>query len=93
MSRKRHAPYACRTDPYHRGSAGNTAIVGKVLNVANGILPLQTNEDGIFGTATYTEEECDIPEGIEQKGNRLVTETLRLMPTANGFLPPGCLYN
>ena len=68
------------------GVPENTAIVGKVLNVANGILPLQTNEDGIFGTATYTEEECDIPEGIEQKGNRLVTETLRLMPTANGFL-------
>lgn len=67
------------------GVPENTAIVGKVLNVANGILPLQTNEDGIFGTATYTEEECDIPEGIEQKGNRLVTETLRLMPTANGL--------
>lgn len=68
------------------GVPEKTAIVGKVLNVANGILPLQTNEDGTFGTATYTEEECDIPEGIEQKGNRLVTETLRLMPTANGFL-------
>lgn len=57
-----------------------------MLNVANGILPLQTNEDGTFGTVTSTKEECDIPEGVEQKGNRLVTETLRLMPTANGFL-------
>lgn len=36
------------------GVPENTAIVGKVLNVANGILPLQTNEDGTFGTATYT---------------------------------------
>lgn len=68
------------------GVPENTAIVGKVLNVANGILPLQTNEDGTFGTVTSTKEECDVPEGIEQKGNRLVTETLRLMPTANGFL-------
>lgn len=68
------------------GVPEKTAIVGKVLNVANGILPLQTNEDGTFGTVTSTKEECDIPEGVEQKGNRLVTETLRLMPTANGFL-------
>ena len=44
------------------------------------------NEDGTFGTATYTKEECDIPFGIAAQDNRLITETLRLMPTANGCL-------
>lgn len=67
------------------GVPENTAIIGKVLNVAKGILPLQKNEDGTFGTTTYTKEECEIPLGIAVHDNRLVTETLRLMPTANGF--------
>ena len=68
------------------GVPENTVISGKVLNVASGLLPLQKNEDGTFGTATYTKEECDIPLGIAGHDNRLITETLRLMPTANGFL-------
>lgn len=68
------------------GVPENTAISGKVLNVATGLLPLHKNEDGTFGTATYTREECDIPFGIAAQDNRLITETLRLMPTANGCL-------
>ena len=68
------------------GVPENTTISGKVLNVATGLLPLQKNEDGTFGTATYTKEECDIPFGTVVHDNRLITETLRLMPTANGFL-------
>ena len=67
------------------GVPENTAISGKVLNVASGLLPLQKNEDGTFGTATYTKEECDIPLAIAVHGNALMTETMRLMPTANGF--------
>ena len=63
----------------------NTVISGKVLNVATGLLPLQKNEDGTFGTASYTKEECDIPLKIAVPGETLKTETLRLMPTANGF--------
>ena len=62
-----------------------TAITGKVLNVAKGILPLQKNEDGTFGTASSMKEECDIPLSIALSGKALMTETLRLMPTANGF--------
>lgn len=68
------------------GVPENTAIVGKVLNVAAGLLPLQKNEDGTFGTTTYTKEECDIPSGTSVHDNRLITETMRLMPTAHGFL-------
>ena len=68
------------------GVPDNFAMIGKVLNVATGLLPLQKNEDGTFGTATYTREECDIPFGIAAQDNRLITETLRLMPTANGCL-------
>ena len=56
-----------------------------VLNVATGLLLLQKNEDGTFGSASYTKEECDIPLGIAAPGETLKTETLRLMPTANGF--------
>ena len=67
------------------GVPENTAIMGKVLNVATGLLPLQKNEDGTFGTTTYTKEECDIPLAIAVHGNALMTETMRLMPTANGF--------
>ena len=36
------------------GVPENTTISGKVLNVATGLLPLQKNEDGTFGTTTYT---------------------------------------
>ena len=68
------------------GVPENTAISGKILNVATGLLPLQKNEDGTFGTTTYTKEECDIPLGIAVQDKRLITETLRLMSTANGFL-------
>ena len=68
------------------GVPENTTISGKVLNVVTGLLPLQKNEDGTFGTTTYTKEECDIPLGIAAQDKRLITETLRLMPTANGFL-------
>ena len=68
------------------GAPENTAISGKVLNGATGLLPLHKNEDGTFGTTTYTKEECDIPLGIAAQDKRLITETLRLMPTANGFL-------
>ena len=68
------------------GVPENTAISGKILNVATGLLPLQKNEDGTFGTTTYTKEECDIPLGIAAQDKRLITETLRLMSTANGFL-------
>ena len=68
------------------GVPENTTIVGKVLNVATGLLPLQKNEDGTFGTATNTKAECDIPSGTAVHDNRLITETLRLMPTAHGFL-------
>ena len=68
------------------GVPENTAISGKVLNVASGLLPLHKNEDGTFGTTTYTKDECDIPLGIAAQDKRLITETLRLMPTANGFL-------
>ena len=68
------------------GVPENTTISGKVLNVATGLLPLQKNEDGTFGTTTYTKEECDIPFRTVVHDNRLITETLRLMPTANGFL-------
>ena len=67
------------------GVPENTAISGKILNVATGLLPLQKNEDGTFGTASYTKEECDIPLSIAVPGATLKTETLRLMPTANGF--------
>lgn len=67
------------------GVPENTVISGKVLNVATGFLPLQKNEDGTFGTASYTKEECDIPLKIAVPGETLKTETLRLMPTANGF--------
>lgn len=67
------------------GVPENTVISGKVLNVASGLLPLQKNEDGTFGTASYTKEECDIPLKIAVPGETLKTETLRLMPTANGF--------
>ena len=67
------------------GVPENTVISGKVLNVATGLLPLQKNEDGTFGTASYTKEECDIPLKIAVSGETLKTETLRLMPTANGF--------
>ena len=67
------------------GVPENTVISGKVLNVATGLLPLQKNEDGTFGTASYTKEECDIPLKIAVPGEALKTETLRLMPTANGF--------
>lgn len=68
------------------GVPENTAISGKVLNVATGLLPLHKNEDGTFGTTTYAKEECDIPLESAVHDNRLITETLRLMPTANGFL-------
>ena len=68
------------------GVPENTAIVGKVLNAATGLLPLQKNEDGTFGATTNTKEECDIPSATAGHDNRLTTETLRLMPTANGFL-------
>ena len=68
------------------GVPENTVISGKVLNVATGLLPLQKNEDGTFGTTSYTKEECDIPLGTAVHDNRLITETLRLMPTAHGFL-------
>ena len=67
------------------GVPENTVISGKVLNVATELLPLQKNEDGTFGTASYTKEECDIPLRIAVPGETLKTETLRLMPTANGF--------
>lgn len=67
------------------GVPENTVISGKVLNVATGLLPLQKNEDGTFGTASYTKEECDIPLKIAVPGETLKTETLRLMPTANVF--------
>lgn len=67
------------------GVPENTVISGKVLNVATGLLPLQKNEDGTFGTASYTKEESDIPLKIAVPGETLKTETLRLMPTANGF--------
>ena len=67
------------------GVPDNFAMIGKVLNVATGLLPLQKNEDGTFGTASYTKEECDIPLRIAVPGETLKTETLRLMPTANGF--------
>ena len=67
------------------GVPENTVISGKVLNVATELLPLQKNEDGTFGTASYTKEECDIPLKIAVPGETLKTETLRLMPTANGF--------
>ena len=68
------------------GVPENTAISGKIQNVATGLLPLQKNEDGTFGTTTYTKEECDIPLGIAAQDKRLITETLHLMSTANGFL-------
>ena len=67
------------------GVPDNFAVIGKVLNVATGLLPLQKNEDGTFGTASYTKEECDIPLRIAVPGETLKTETLRLMPTANGL--------
>ena len=67
------------------GVPENTAILGKVLNVAKGFLPLQKNEDGTFGTTTYTKEECEIPLGFAVPGETLKTETFRLMPPANGF--------
>ena len=67
------------------GVPENTVISGKVLNVATGLLLLQKNEDGTFGSASYTKEECDIPLRIAVPGETLKTETLRLMPTANGF--------
>ena len=67
------------------GVPDNFAMIGKVLNVATGLLPLQKNEDGTFGTASYTKEECDIPLKIAVPGETLKTETLRLMPTANGL--------
>lgn len=67
------------------GVPDNFAMIGKVLNVATGLLPLQKNEDGTFGTASYTKEECDIPLKIAVPGETFKTETLRLMPTANGF--------
>ena len=67
------------------GVPDNFAMIGKVLNVATGLLPLQKNEDGTFGTASYTKEECDIPLRIAVPGETLKTETLRLMPTANGL--------
>ena len=67
------------------GVPDNFAMIGKVLNVATGFLPLQKNEDGTFGTASYTKEECDIPLKIAVPGETLKTETLRLMPTAHGF--------
>ena len=75
------------------GVPDNFAMIGKVLNVATGLLPLQKNEDGTFGTASYTKEECDIPLRIAVPGETLKTETLRLMPTANGFHTPRCLSN
>ena len=68
------------------GVPENTAINGKIQNVATGLLPLQKNEDGTFGTTTYTKEECDIPLGIAAQDKRLITGTLHLMSTANGFL-------
>ena len=67
------------------GVPDNFAMIGKVLNVATGLLPLQKNEDGTFGTASYTKEECDIPLRIAVPGETLKTETLRLMPTVHGF--------
>ena len=67
------------------GVPDNFAMIGKVLNVATGLLPLQKNEDGTFGTASYTKEECDIPLKIAVPGETLTMETLHLMPTANGF--------
>lgn len=68
-----------------KGVPDNFAMIGKVLNVATGLLPLQKNEDGTFGTASYTKEECDIPLKIAVPGETLKTETLRLMPTAHGL--------
>ena len=67
------------------GVPDNFAMIGKVLNVATGLLPLQKNEDGTFGTVSYTKEECDIPLKIAVPGETLRMETLRLMPTATGF--------
>ena len=68
-----------------KGIPDNFAMIGKVLNVATGLLPLQKNEDGTFWTASYTKEECDIPLRIAVPGETLTMETLHLMPTANGF--------
>lgn len=62
-----------------------TRAVGNINSLAIGLLLLQKNEDGTFGTASYTKEECDIPLKIAVPGETLKTETLRLMPTANGF--------
>ena len=67
------------------GVPDNFAMIGKVLNVATGLLPLQKNEDETFGMASYTKEECDIPLKIAVPGETLKTETLRLMPTAHGL--------
>ena len=79
-----HAYYGV-TDIVIDKSNVHTAISGKVLNIATGLLPLHKNEDGTFGTASYTKEECDIPLRIAVPGETLKTETLRLMPTANGL--------
>lgn len=68
------------------GVAEGTTIRGKVLNVATGFLPLKKNDDGTFGTTLPAKEECEIPSEAATQGNVLTTETLRLMPTANGWL-------
>ena len=68
-----------------KGAPQQTKITGKVLNVATGLVALQQNEDGTFGTPTRTKEECDIPAGITILDNMFATtKPILLMPTCDG---------
>ena len=54
------------------GVPDNFAMIGKVLNVATGLLPLQKNEDGTFGTAS-----------MEMQSS---TESMRVMAFASAVI-------
>lgn len=68
-----------------KGAPEQTEITGKVLNVATGLLPLQQNEDGTFGTPTDTKVECEIPAGVATSEDTFITKPLLLMPTCHGY--------
>lgn len=64
------------------GAPQGTTLVASINNVADGILPLQKDEDGDYGRATSVSKNVvTIPEATTIDG-AISTQTMRLMPTA-----------
>lgn len=64
------------------GAPQGTTLVASINSVADGILPLQKDEDGDYGRATSGSKNIvNIPEATTIDGT-ISTQTMRLMPTA-----------